>query len=405
MATLVFYPRTSKKNPNNINLNLRFSWSRETPFRKSLGIEVPLDSWDAKKQRIKNVTSVYKYRHIINKELEEFEDWFENYFKLNKIINKEKLAKDFDLYRNPVKIDDSFNSFVRNYVINVAPFEINKKTKKRLSNNTLKGYKTVIGHLDKFDAGLTWDDINIKFYNDFVKYCETDNICLNTVGGYVRRLKTFIGKSDKDIDLSDFHVTVEDTYHVALNEEEINKIYQYDYSDNKRYDNIRNWLIIGCWTALRVSDWERFIKIEDGFTTIKAQKTNNTVVIPIHWMVEEIIKEKGIPYMVSDVEFNRVIKLVCGDVGISNKVYGSRRSPKTNRKETGMFKKHLLISSHTGRRSFATNMYNAKVPILSIMAITGHKTIKSFLTYIKITPKEHAEKVKEHWDRYYSKKG
>jgi len=31
------------------------------------------------------------------------------------------------------------------------------------------------------------------------------------------------------------------------------------------------------------------------------------------------------------------------------------------------------------------------------MAITGHKTEKTFLNYIKITPKEHAKKMLEVW--------
>jgi integrase len=49
-----------------------------------------------------------------------------------------------------------------------------------------------------------------------------------------------------------------------------------------------------------------------------------------------------------------------------------------------------LISTHTARRSFATNMFKMGIPTLTIMRITGHKTEKNFLTYIKVTPDEHA---------------
>ena len=38
-------------------------------------------------------------------------------------------------------------------------------------------------------------------------------------------------------------------------------------------------------------------------------------------------------------------------------------------------------SSHSGRRSFATNLYG-KIPIEQIMSITGHETEMSFLLYI-----------------------
>ena len=45
--------------------------------------------------------------------------------------------------------------------------------------------------------------------------------------------------------------------------------------------------------------------------------------------------------------------------------------------------KYLLISSHSGRRSFCTNYYQQDVNIHAIMAISGHKTEKEFLKYVK----------------------
>ena len=51
-------------------------------------------------------------------------------------------------------------------------------------------------------------------------------------------------------------------------------------------------------------------------------------------------------------------------------------------------KKYELISSHTSRRSFATNMYHRKISSFMIMAITGHKKESTFLKYIRITNEE-----------------
>jgi hypothetical protein len=56
-------------------------------------------------------------------------------------------------------------------------------------------------------------------------------------------------------------------------------------------------------------------------------------------------------------------------------------------------KNHLkwqLVSSHTARRSGATNMYLAKIPTFRIMLITGHKTEQAFFKYIRITSEENA---------------
>ena len=44
-----------------------------------------------------------------------------------------------------------------------------------------------------------------------------------------------------------------------------------------------------------------------------------------------------------------------------------------------------LVSTHTARRSFATNYYLKGFPTLTIIAIIGHKTEKSFRKYIKVT--------------------
>jgi hypothetical protein len=44
-------------------------------------------------------------------------------------------------------------------------------------------------------------------------------------------------------------------------------------------------------------------------------------------------------------------------------------------------------------------MFLMDVPSISIMGITGHRTEKAFLKYIKVTPKEHAIKLREIWKR------
>jgi integrase len=67
-----------------------------------------------------------------------------------------------------------------------------------------------------------------------------------------------------------------------------------------------------------------------------------------------------------------------------------------SRKKLGIYPKYELVSSHTCRRSFATNLYG-KIDTLTIMKITGHLSERVFLDYIKITPKEYAEKLKAHW--------
>ena len=89
--------------------------------------------------------------------------------------------------------------------------------------------------------------------------------------------------------------------------------------------------------------------------------------------------------------FNRKIKKICRKAGIIQEVFIKKSSK--GRQLTIKLKKYELVSSHTGRRSFATNAYLAEIPTLDIMAITGHRTEKSFLKYIKVSKSQFAEKI------------
>jgi integrase len=53
--------------------------------------------------------------------------------------------------------------------------------------------------------------------------------------------------------------------------------------------------------------------------------------------------------------------------------------------------KYELITTHTARRSFATNMFKRGIPSRVIMNITGHRTERAFSTYIKVSQDENAE--------------
>ena len=73
--------------------------------------------------------------------------------------------------------------------------------------------------------------------------------------------------------------------------------------------------------------------------------------------------------------------------------------PVTIERSKGVFivgqviEKHNLVTSHTARRSAATNMFLGGIPPISIMQITGHKTESSFMKYLKMSAKDNAIKM------------
>ncbi len=62
------------------------------------------------------------------------------------------------------------------------------------------------------------------------------------------------------------------------------------------------------------------------------------------------------------------------------------------------------VTSHTARRSFATNLYLDGYPIIEIMKITGHKTEKAFLKYIKVSKLDAAKRLNTYMKKRWEEK-
>ena len=69
----------------------------------------------------------------------------------------------------------------------------------------------------------------------------------------------------------------------------------------------------------------------------------------------------------------------------------------TKRKVIGTYKKYQLISTHSCRRSFATN-FIGKIPNQDIIKILGWSSEAMLNKYNKTTNKESADKLKAVWN-------
>ena len=67
-----------------------------------------------------------------------------------------------------------------------------------------------------------------------------------------------------------------------------------------------------------------------------------------------------------------------------------------NRKVEGIYPKWQLVTSHIGRRSFATNNYG-KIPTALLIGVTGHSTESMFLEYIGKTDTQKAMALAEYF--------
>jgi integrase len=158
--------------------------------------------------------------------------------------------------------------------------------------------------------------------------------------------------------------------------------------------------IIGCYTGLRFSDLSQLRKeniIKGGhMAKISTIKTGEMVMIPLKGIVKTILnKYEGIvPEALSNQKMNEYLKEVGELAKLNESILIT--STKGGKRSTETFKKFELITTHTARRSFASNAYLSGVPTISIMKITGHRTEKSFLKYIKISQEDNANKLIAH---------
>lgn len=405
MASTSFFIRKSK---TTATIWFRFSYQRGTSFRKSIGEQIPLDAWDLKKQKVKDKVSTSHYVKKINDRMDFISSEFEDRTKGEDITNGflERIWQSLDDKKG---ID--FSEFIDKFLKECETSK-NKTTKRPYAKTTLKKYGTAKNIFNEFIKDryyVSYKNLDQDFHNDMVLYMEDKGLSGNTIGGYLKNIKVFAKEAAKEFPVHpfiltpEFYLPSEETQHVYVDEKEIDIIFNMKPT-NEKLLNVRNWFIIGCWTGLRISDWGRVKNIDKDIIEITPLKTKFTsgvsVSIPIHPQVKSIIERHGMPYKISSQRYNDYIKDLFEEAKITNKVYGSKRE---KLKSVGMFPKNELISSHTCRRSFATNSYLMGLDTLTISQITGHTTEKSFLKYIKVTPKQHAKRVLDFWGNYYSK--
>ena len=217
-------------------------------------------------------------------------------------------------------------------------------------------------------------------------------------------------KISNDLLNGELRPTKENVLFTTLNEEEIQTIFEHDFSDKPYLDNARNWLIIGVWTGARVGDLLNLTSnnVRNGFIEYTAQKTGQKIILPLHWQVKQILDNHNgnFPGQISSQRFNDYIKIVCEKTGLIDEVQGSKLTELKKgvwRKQKNTFQKWELVSSHICRRSFATNHYG-QLPTPVIMAVTGHTTEKMFLKYIGKTAKDNAEALNQFWETQQQKK-
>ncbi len=322
---------------------------------------------------------------------------------IDELINIEK-EKDEKRKLNPIQ-------FFADYI---ERKRIDPHTGRYISEKTKIHHRTVLHRLESFlnDTNLANDFATFtskKFDKQFTEWCySVRKYKQNTVYATYGVLKPWLNAAKEEgIEFEDNYKYLKgkgvDVDAIYLTEDEIKRIYDLDIQklisegeiDSKStIEKTRDLFIIGCWTGLRRSDIDRLNKasfnLDNRTITITAEKTKRQVIIPMHPLVVALYKkyEGKFPHLCDKGKANNHLRECARHAGIEDEVrIVENRAGKV---KTLVYKKYQLVGMHTGRRSFATNMYRRKFPIFAIMRLTGHTTESNFLKYIKVTPEENA---------------
>lgn len=414
MATIKYLVRGKVKGKLS-QISLRFRDGQEVDFVVDSGYKADPAVWSNKTHTLKQRIETSSANDLRDK-LDKLRDYLIERYNgrnkssgppsrnwLNSIIteyHKEKLE-----YLN-------LNQYIDHFISGAESGEIlyeHNGVKGKYNPSTIKNYKGFQAQFNLYQEEkgyLDYEDVTMDFYKAFTDWFIKKNYSVNTIGRHVKNLKVImrLARNDKmhnntEIENKTFRSWKEDVFNVYLTEREVQKIFEVDLSDREPvWTKIRDVFIVGCEIAQRVSDYKRIskehIRERDGRKYIEIfQKKgigSKKVIIPVSPRLDYILKkyDYNLP-KIHEQKLNEKIKLIAKDLKIAELVTYEKM---IGGKKTSISKpKYQMITSHTCRRTGATLMYRAGIPVRDCMAITGHTTERMFLNYVKTGIEETAE--------------
>ena len=345
---------------------------------------------------IRKVEEIQEMRTMdINLKLDEislyFQKYFTNAYETRKHVTSKDVKKELSiLMSGKMQHRIDLLSFIGQFIES-------QESQKALG--TIKNYKAALRKLKEFNDDvypINFETITKKFAQDYKDWLLADDLSTLYINKLFKQLKLFLNEAREE-GLTDMNIIGNRAFSVK-NVESI-KVYL-GYDELSRIENLklsgkmdltRNLFLIGANTGMRISD---FTNLKDAVVTevkgVKllkyvAKKTKKDSVAPINNLVEQLLdKYNGKPPQVNNQEVNEHLKIIAklakidGDIIVKN----------NKGIVIGKVEKSSLVTSHTARRSFATNEYLKGTDLLHIMAATGHEKIETLLNYIKVTNDE-----------------
>lgn len=402
MATVNFLYR-SVKDKANLVLRLLYRYNgKDHVIGIKTKFEVSKNYWN-RQHKLKHTKTIALARkqNEVNNELHKIEHHILTAFSSTnpEAINKVWLQTQMEYYYAPPEQHKNIPTHLIEYI----DFYIDYRSHE-LKKTSVRRFNVIKHKLERFQIfrkrPILIKDINDNFKREFVLYCKMQRYAQNTIQRELVFIKTFCKHArflglDIHPQLDSLRLDRAKVEKIYLSFEELERIEKVDKSKlGKNLENAKDWLIISCYTGQRISDFMRFtdkqIRVENGKSLLEftQKKTGKNMTVPLHGKVLEILHKRNgkFPDFISSQRYNNYIKEVCKIAGLIHETEGSKKieiEPQSGiyRKVNGTFEKWELVTSHIGRRSFATNFYG-KIPTTYLIYVTGHSSEAMFLNYI-----------------------
>jgi integrase len=287
-----------------------------------------------------------------------------------------------------------------------------------VASNTIKKtskspYKNLIGKLEEYEKQIGKviysKDVNEEMYLDFIEFYRPYAERINAVWAIQKVFKAVLKEIARFYKIKVFDpatelsnrdkIQAENADAVYLNMEQIQMIIDFDPEEDRLY-NAKYIFMILLFTGCRESDVYKIIPeahhsvkgISFNYCRYITQKTETEIICPILKPLQDMFDEnKGKPpRKIAQQKLNLYVKELAFKSGLDQEV-STTYTDSTGKKKKITKKLHEFISSHTGRRSFITNLINF-IPLPTLTKITGHKLQdKSIIfAYNKMTLLENA---------------
>jgi integrase len=389
-----------------------FGYDRRNRFKCKTDLKIKSREWDFRKQEMKQG---FSGSQVFNSRLRELKQDIETYYNVTMQANPEitfnqlkpKIKTFVDEKQKP-NFEDKGTGF----------FDIFEKyisaNKVKVSERTIQKYKTLKKSLLSFSTqkkeynNLTFSQVDLNFYDAYRLYLLTEvknpktgkkGYLNDTVSKYIENLKHFMKWSlerdfhkNRDFQKSAFSASRKPKQDiVTLEFSELRDFYKYDFSNNKRLEQVRDLFCFAAFTGQRWGDIENFKKedVKGDTWGFESQKTGKKTVIPLLGYIApalDILKKYDFKFpIISNQKFNDYIKEAAKIAELDRMIQIERLQGIEKIKIEKPL--HDFISMHTGRRTCVSLLLNVeKMPIPQVMDITQHSDFKTLRKYINEDP-------------------